>query len=290
MADCAVNYEVMREKEYRYAMERPATAKKVAIVGGGVAGMEAARIATLRGHEVTLYEKSDRLGGIIPSVADMPKLYMHELNNIVKYLTRELERLGVKVKLNTEVDAALLSKAAPDAVILATGSKDAVPDIPGVDGPNVVTLLQYLRKEGEIGDTVGVLGGHEGAEAAVSLARQGKDVTILEEDDHIADATFLKYVGRQLLLQRYLDEEGVKVLTDAKVEKMGENSVTYTHDGKREELGFDTLLLALGREPHDRLASDLADTVPELYKIGDCLEPHSVRHSIHSASRAALDI
>ncbi len=290
MADCAVNYEVMREKEYRYAMERPVTPKKVSIVGGGVAGMEAARIATLRGHEVTLYEKSGRLGGIIPSVADMPKLYTHELNNIVKYLTRQLEKLGVKVKLNTEVDAALLSKAAPDAVILATGSKDSVPDIPGVDGPNVVTLLQYLRKEAEIGDKVVLLGGHEGAEAAVSLARQGKDVTILEEGDHIADATFLKYVGRQLLLQRYLDEEGVEVLTDAKVEKMGENSVTYTRDGKREELGFDTLLLALGREPHDRLASDLADTVPKLYKIGDCLEPHSVRHSIHSAARAALDI
>ncbi len=290
MADCAINYEVMHEKDYRYAMERPVTPKKVAVVGGGVAGMEAARIATLRGHEVTVYEKSDRLGGIIPFVAGMPKLYMHELNNIVKYLTRQLEKLGVEVKLKTEVDAALLSRSPADVVIFATGSKDYVPDTPGADGPNVVTLLRYLRKEAEIGDKVMVLGGHEGAEAAVSLARQGKQVTILEEGDHIADATFLKYEGRQLLLQRYLDEEGVEVSTNVKVTEIGKNSVTCILDGKKEQLGFDTLLLALGRVADDDLASDVTDALPQVYKIGDCLEPHSVRHSIHSAARAALDI
>jgi 2-enoate reductase len=290
MADCAINYEVMRERDYRYAMERPVNAKKVAIIGGGVAGMEAARVATLRGHEVTLYEKTDRLGGLIPLVADMPKLYMHELDNIVSHLTRQLDKLGVEVKLNTDVNVDLLANEGPDVVILATGSKEYVPDIPGIDGPNVVTLLQYLREEEQIGDEVVVLGGHEGAEAAVSLARQGKDVTILEESDHIADASFLKYIGRQLLLQQYLDEEGVQILTGVKVERIGKNSVTYTHAGKKRELAFDTLLVALGRVSDDQPAANLSDVAPEVYRVGDCLEPHSIRHSIHSAARVALVI
>jgi len=290
MADCAINYEVTREREYRCAIGRPVDAKKVAIVGGGVAGMEAARLATLRGHEVTLYEKSDQLGGLIPLVADMPKLYMHELTNIVSHLRRQMDKLGVKVELNTEVNEDLLAKERPDVVILATGSKEYVPDIPGVNSSNVVTLLQYLRREAETGDEVVVLGGHEGAEAAVSLARQGKDVTVLEESDHIADASFLKYVGRQLLLQQYLDEEGVQILTGVKVERIGKNSVTYTHAGKKNELAFDTLLVALGRVSDYHLAADLSDVAPEVYRVGDCLEPHSIRHSIHSAARVALDI
>jgi 2,4-dienoyl-CoA reductase-like NADH-dependent reductase (Old Yellow Enzyme family)/thioredoxin reductase len=289
-ADCAINYEVTREAEYRWALERPVEAKKVAVVGGGVAGMEAARVATLRGHEVTLYEKSDRLGGLIPLVADMPRLYMHELDNIVEYLSTQLEKLNVAVKLNTEADSKLLAKARPDVVILATGSEEYVPQVPGSDGANVVTLFQYLRGETEMGDKVVVWGGHEGAEVAVSLSRQGKKVTLLEESDSVADATFLKYVGRQLLLQSYLDEEGVKVVTGATVEEIGDNTVSYTKNGQREEVGFDRLLLALGRVPSDRLVAQLGGVVPVVHKIGDCLEPHSVRHSIHSAARVALEL
>ncbi len=290
MADCAVNYEVTREARYRWAMDRPVDPKRVAVVGGGVAGMEAARLASLRGHQVTLYEKSDRLGGLIPLVADMPRLYMHELNNVVEYLSGQLDRLSVDVKLKTEVNSDLLAKARPDVVIVATGSEERVPDVPGADGPNVVTLLQYLRGEAEIGDTVVVWGGHEGAEAAVSLARQGKKVTLLEESDTIADATFLKYVGRQMLLEGYLKEDGVEIVTGVSVETIGDKSVSYKRDGKRGEIEFDTLLLALGRVPSDELAMELAGVVPEVAKVGDCLEPHSIRHSIHSAARVALEL
>jgi 2,4-dienoyl-CoA reductase-like NADH-dependent reductase (Old Yellow Enzyme family)/thioredoxin reductase len=290
MADCAINFEVMREGAYRAAMSRPVQPQKVAIVGGGVAGMEAARLAALRGHKVTIYEKSDRLGGLIPLVGAMPRLYMHELENIVEYLSIQLEKLGVDIKLKTEADAALLSKSSPDVVILATGSKERLPDVPGARGPNVVTLLQYLRGEADIGHHVVVWGGHEGAEAAVSLARQDKQVTILEESDSVADATFLKYGGRQLLLKSYLEEEGVDIVTGATVEKVGESSVTYARDGQQAEVAFDTLLVALGRLPSDELADQLRDVVPLLHLVGDCLEPHSIRHSMHSAARVALEI
>ena len=290
MADCAVNYEVMREGAYRSAMDRPVEPRKVAVVGGGVAGMEAARQAALRGHKVILYERSDRLGGLIPLVADMPRLYMHELNNIVEYLSTQLDKSNVEIKLGTEADANLLSKAKPDVVILATGSVERVPDIPGIDDPRVVTLLQYLHGETEIGDRVIVWGGHEGAEAAVSLARQGKEVTILEESDDVADASFLKYVGRQLLLKMYLDEEGVRVVTGATVQEIGDGTVAYSRNGKREEMGFDTLLVALGRVPADELGARLAGVVPMVHKVGDCLQPHSIRHSIHSAARVALEV
>jgi len=290
MADCAINYEVMRERPYQSAMDSPCDPKKVAIVGGGVAGMEAARVAKLRGHKVTLYERSDRLGGIIPLVADMPRLYMHELDNIVKYLSTQLEKLNVEVKLKSEVNAGSLAKAKPDAVILATGSKEYTPQVPGIDGPNVVTLLQYLRGEAKIGEKVVVWGGHEGAEAAVSLARQGKNVTLVEESDSVADATFLKYIGRQLLLQKYLDEEGVDTITEASIQEIGETSVVYERAGKREKIECDTVLLAVGRVPDDDLADQLRDVTPAVHKVGDCLEPHSIRHSIHSAARVALEL
>ncbi len=290
MADCAVNYEVTREGHYRWAMERPVDPKRVAVVGGGVAGMEAARVAALRGHQVTLYEKSDRLGGLIPVVANTPRLYMNELDNIVEYLSTQMDKLGVEVQLNTEADADLLAKATPDVVFLATGSREQLPDVPGVQGPNVVTLLQYLRGEAQVGERVVVWGGHEGAEAAVSLARQGKKVTILEASASVADASFLKYVGRQMLLRNYLNEEGVEVLTRSVVERIGENSLTYRHNGKKKEISFDTLVVALGRVPNDQLANRLREVAPEVFLVGDCLEPHSIRHSIHSAARVALEI
>jgi 2,4-dienoyl-CoA reductase-like NADH-dependent reductase (Old Yellow Enzyme family)/thioredoxin reductase len=289
-ADCAINYEVTQEAEYRSALHRPVEPQKVAVVGGGVAGMEAARVAALRGHKVILYERSERLGGLIPLVSDMPRLYMHELNNIVEYLSTQLAKLNVDVRLKTEATADLLSKAGQDVVILATGSTERLPDVPGVNGSNVVTLLEYLRGEAEIGHKVVVWGGHEGAEAAVSLARQEKQVTILEESASVADATFLKYVGRQLLLRKYLDEEAVEIVTGATIQEIGKSSLTYSHKGKQEEISFDTLLIALGRVPNDRLAGQLKDVVPVLHRVGDCLEPHSIRHSIHSAARVALEI
>jgi 2,4-dienoyl-CoA reductase-like NADH-dependent reductase (Old Yellow Enzyme family)/thioredoxin reductase len=290
MADCAINYEVTREGAYRWALERPVEPKRVMVVGGGVAGMEAARVATLRGHLVTLYEKSDHLGGLVPVVADMPRLYMHELDNIVDYLSTQLDKLGVDIKLQTEVTADLLAEAKPDVVILATGGREQLPAVPGVAGPNVVTLLQYLRGEAEIGERVVVWGGHEGAEAAVSLARQGKKVTMLEESDSVADASFLKYVGRQMLLQNYLDEEGVDVLKESVVEAIEENSLTYRQRGEKKEIGFDTLVVAQGRLPNDQLSKMFSGVVPEVYCVGDCLKPHSIRHSIHSAARTALEI
>jgi 2,4-dienoyl-CoA reductase-like NADH-dependent reductase (Old Yellow Enzyme family)/thioredoxin reductase len=290
MADCAVNYEVTREGYYRWAMGRPVEPKRVVVVGGGVAGMEAARVAALRGHQVTLYEKSARLGGLIPLVANMRRLYMNELANIVDYLSSQIDALGVRVELNTEADAELLMRAKPDVVILATGSREQLPDLPGVNGPKVITLLQYLRGEAQVGENVVVWGGHEGAEAAVSLARQGKKVTVLEASASFAEASFLKYVGRQMLLQNYLDEEGAEILTGSVVEAIGENSLTYRRNGEKKDIGFDTLLVALGRVPNDRLASQLRDLTPELLVVGDCLEPHSIRHSIHSAARAALEI
>jgi 2-enoate reductase len=154
----------------------------------------------------------------------------------------------------------------------------------------VVTLLQYLRGEAKIGDGVVVWGGHEGAEAAVSIARQGKNVTLVEESDSVADATFLKYVGRQLLLQKYLDEEGVDIVTEATIHEIGENSIAYERAGKREKMECDTVLLAVGRIPDDDLANQLKDITPAVHRVGDCLEPHSIRHSIHSAARVALEL
>ncbi|MBS7642990.1 FAD-dependent oxidoreductase [Candidatus Bathyarchaeota archaeon] len=286
VARCAVNWEFGREIRY-LELKKAEKPKDVLIVGGGIAGMEAARVATLRGHRVTIYEKK-KLGGIINIASDIPYLYTTDLKQIADWLITQNRKLGVEVK-EQEVTPELVEKLNPDAVIVATGSLPLIPDIPGIRGPNVITLDDYLWEKPELGKKIVVLGGVEGAEISVSLARQNKSVTLVSETDNIIGAPYLFNPMRTAaLLLVYIPEAKVNVITNAKVKEITKDGVRILDkEGKEQFLEADNVVLAFGRKPVDELAKALRGKVKELYTIGDCVKPGAVYNAIDDANHVA---
>lgn len=192
------------------------------------------------------------------------------------------------MKLRTEADVELIKKLAPDIVVIATGSTPIIPNIPGVELPHVMTVDKYLWERPEVGDKVVVLGNEEPAEVALSLARDGKSVTIISPTKSYMDAPYLYYSVRQYLLNLYLKEAGVKIVTEAKIERITREGVEIiTKEGKRELAEADNVILAFGRKPEDKLAKELKGIVPQVIVIGDAKKPAHIQHAIHSANIVA---
>jgi 2,4-dienoyl-CoA reductase-like NADH-dependent reductase (Old Yellow Enzyme family)/thioredoxin reductase len=288
---CAVNPGYGKERDY-YEIRKAARPKRIMVAGGGPAGMEFARVATLRGHEVVLYEKQDRLGGLVNLASSFPHLRTHDLRNIVTYLRGQLEKLGVQVHLGHEVTAALVEKEQPDVLVVATGSQPNWPNIPGVLHPMVVHYEEYLRGNATIGDRVVVVGGVEGAEVAVSLALQGKEVYFIEKSGNPTKAPYLLDPVRcQLLVEEYIPKTGVKLRLHQKVVEIGDGRVvTVDRDGRQEVYAADSVVVTCGRLPNELLKEALEGKVPELYPIGDCRQPRSIGWATHEAAHWARHV
>ena len=272
---CAVNYEFGKDVSAG-EMKKAETPKKVMVIGGGVAGMEASRILALRGHKVTLYEKNNELGGTTKLAASIPNVLTRELHRAIEFRKNELEKLKVKVHLNKKVTSKEIEKTRPDVVVLATGSFPSRPDVAGIDRENVFTYEDYLKGKAEIGEKVVVLGGHHGAETALSLARSGKKVTLVEASANTAAPPYI-YLGRMLVLQGFLQEENVEILTGHKARQIRGNGIVVVDKEQNEKvIDADTVILALGREPNRDLAQNLDGNMSEVYEIGDCVEPLNI--------------
>ncbi|MFQ5666823.1 MAG: FAD-dependent oxidoreductase, partial [Candidatus Binatia bacterium] len=280
-----------REREY-YQLRPPLRRKKVLIAGGGPGGMEFARVAAERGHDVTLYEKSDRLGGLVKLASAFPLLRTRELRNIIMYLRHEMERLAVRVMLHREVTPHLVEVEQPDVAVIATGSLPNWPAIDGVLSPIVHQYEDYLAGKAQIGQRVVVIGAVEGAEIALSLARQKKEVTLVEKSGDLAKGPYLLDPVRvQMLTQEYLPAEGVRLRLRRKATEINCGSVRLIDKhGAEEVLPADSVIVACGRLPNEFLKEALADKVPELYAIGDCLQPRSIGAAIHEAAYWAREI
>jgi NADPH-dependent 2,4-dienoyl-CoA reductase/sulfur reductase-like enzyme len=282
---CALNARAGKEAEYTI---KPALKpKKVLVVGGGPAGMEAARVAAQRGHQVILLEKKDRLGGNL-NIAAIPPFKKEDICHVIRYFCRQMELRGVEVKLNQQATPELIEQSKPDVVIVATGASAIVPDIPGVKGNNVASALDVLTDDKVTGGKVVIIGGGMiGCETAEFLAEKGKKITILEMLGRIGND--ITPSDRWVIMQR-LRNAGIRMEARIKAEEITDKGVRASRDNSSEFFEGDTVVLAIGLKSNDELFRKLQGKVPALYSIGDCIEPRRVAEAVESGLKVAREI
>jgi len=294
---CPINYDISPES---LPLSPAETSKNVLVIGGGVAGMEAARVCALRGHNITLMEKGPKLGGTVASLSLDP--LTSEFVNFVDYLRIKMEKLKIKVKLNTEADEAVIDDMKPDAIILATGATLIIPDkAQGKSG--VFDHIEALNRREEIGRRVIIWGLMYGAELALSLAAEGKDVVLLGEagentlNAHASDTR--KYWVLRKLSDINVVREGPaaarvsnpKVLFNTKVKEITAEGIEIEdQQGQKSVLPFDTLIISRGRRKNDALFEQLEGKAPAVYKIGDCAAAGNIQKAVWSANEVARKI
>jgi len=282
---CAVNPTCGKEREYELS---PAPEpKSVLVIGGGPGGLEAAIVAARRGHKVALWERGPQLGGnLLPA---MQPDFKRDIRRLVEYLTAQVRKLGVSVQLMKEATPNNVLDANPDVVIIATGSDPIVPDLPGIERGNVSTAVEVLLGRKKVGDRVVVAGGgFVGCETAVFLARQGKKVTIIEMLDRLMPPTEQPvFAINEMMLRKMIEESGIKVLTNTKLLEVQEGRVVVESQGTKKQIECDSLVLALGLRPRNRLEKALDGRVKQVFTIGDAAEPRRIINAIWEGFHAA---
>lgn len=283
-ATCIYNPDAGMEPET--SIKRAVQSKLVLIAGGGPGGLEAARVAALRGHHVMLFEKTGKPGGRFNLACVGP--FKQEFSLVVKWLFNQIGQLGVQVELNTEVTPELVEKMHPDAVIVATGAIPTLPPIEGIERQNVVFGEDILAGKTNMGHKAVIIGGGGiGTEVADFMSQQGKKVTIVEMLPEIGMATGIPCIVAQLLLPR-LVSHGVEIRTHATVRKIVEAGVLIEVDGKEEMITqIDQVIIATGATPVNELAARLKGKVPEIYVVGDAKEVRTALEATHEGAAAA---
>jgi 2,4-dienoyl-CoA reductase-like NADH-dependent reductase (Old Yellow Enzyme family)/thioredoxin reductase len=269
---CNVNPVCGIEGEYKQMKAK--TSKKVVVIGGGLAGMEAAIVLAQRGHQVSLYEKESKLGGQWNILAS----YRPEVSSLTKYLSRELTMSGVEVHNDTQVDVELVKKLQPDAVVIATGAKQKLPDVPGIEGKNVVLANDVLSGKVRTGREVVVIGsGLVGMETAVFLGKQGHKVSIVDIVDIGKD---VGYTLKEALLEEII-KYGIYLYPNSTLDRITENGLNIVIFNETILLKANTVVIAIGSVSNNDLYQELKGLVPELHIIGDSLEPRHSLAAIH---------
>jgi 2,4-dienoyl-CoA reductase (NADPH2) len=264
--------------------------------------MEAARVASLRGHEVILYEKERKLGGQLPLAALIKGLEIEDQSALIGYLMANITAQGVKIRTGVQFDDSAIEQIKPDVVILATGGIPFTPEIPGLNKKNVLAgsdlyrmvkfplrvlgpkFLNWLTKLWmPIGKRVVIVGGAiHGCELAEFLVKRKRIVTIVEESMELGSG--MVSINKTRLLE-WLNKKGVTMLTDVKYEKiLDEGLVVITKEGNRHTVETDTIILATGFSPNSEMVKPLTGKVPEVHLIGDCKKPGLIIDAIHDGS------
>lgn len=285
LLNCAVNPQAARERVNAY--EPILKKKKVLIVGGGVAGCEAARVLAIRGHQPVVYEKGSRLGGnLIPGGA--PDFKEDDIA-LADWYTNELNRLGVHVHLNTELNEEEIKAMDYDTVILATGSKPKVFSLG--DDSHTYTAEQVLLKQKDAGKkTVVVGGGLVGCETALWLAQNGIHVTIVEALDKVMAVNGPLCAANKEMLEALLPFNGVEIITGAKVTEFANGEVKVDTKEGSKTIMSDSIILSVGYKEENTLYNNLQFDIPDLYLLGDAKKVSNIMYAIWDAFEVANHI
>ncbi len=299
---CVQNPSVGREKRLGAGtLKQAARKKRVLVVGGGVAGLKTAEIAARRGHEVTLYEKEQQLGGQIRLAEKTPT--RKELGEMVRYLQIQIQKLGVTTRLGVEANCESILAEEADAVVVATGAvpiRDTIlyskanvhVEVPGLDQENVVTIWDVLEERVPVGDKVVVVDGeaHYRTLSVIEyLTSQGKSVQVIT---HFSNPTlFIPYHVDRMYYARRVPEQGIKVMAGTEVKEISGSNVMTFHafiPGREKTIeGVDTIVWAAGVRSNDSLYFELKGKVKELYRIGDSAAPRPMEHAFFEGEEVA---
>jgi 2,4-dienoyl-CoA reductase-like NADH-dependent reductase (Old Yellow Enzyme family)/thioredoxin reductase len=314
---CAVNPEIGNEMDSRHAL--PQTNKKTALIaGGGVAGMQAALTASQRGHQVILFEKSDRLGGALRCEENVP--FKKHLAEYLDYQARMISRAPIDVRMGTVLTPEFAKAANADVIIAALGARPLIPDIPGINGHNVLGAEEAYYFPEKTGQNVVIIGGGlVGIEVGIYLAGLGRKVAIIEMMESLNDGGNLCHA---LALNNEIKRFGIRVSTAIRVIEINQkgliggyvgNAFTLpvsktvgvapgtsntfgrairadTDKGSRQFFPADTVIYAIGQQPLHAEADSLRFCAPEFYQIGDCLAAKNIQQATSMAFAIARDI
>ena len=318
---CLYNVRAGRESELK--IKKAKKKKKVMIIGGGPGGMEAARVAALRGHDVHLFEKTDVLGGQLRYAYIPPG--REEIVNVISFLENQIKKLNVNIELSKKVDTATINKLKPDVVIAATGGVPLIPKITGIKEKNVVVAEDVFDNRVKVGKDVVIIGGGTiGCEIALHTAKMGamdpevacfllknkvidgdkaveltskgkRNITILEMKNKIGGRFG---ISTRWVIMKQIVDAGINSITGIKVKNMSTKSikkkdkvcVTY-EDGKKDiKIFADTVIIAAGYKSNQDPTRKLNGKIDELYRIGDCVEVRTALEAIHEGFEVGLRI
>ena len=318
---CLYNVRAGRESELK--IKKAKKKKKVMIIGGGPGGMEAARVAALRGHDVHLFEKTDVLGGQLRYAYIPPG--REEIVNVISFLENQIKKLNVNIELSKKVDTVTINKLKPDVVIAATGGVPLIPKITGIKEKNVVVAEDVFDNRVKVGKDVVIIGGGTiGCEIALHTAKMGamdpevacfllknkvidgdkaveltskgkRNITILEMKNKIGGRFG---ISTRWVIMKQIVDAGINSITGIKVKNMSTKSikkkdkvcVTYEDDKKDIKIFADTVIIAAGYKSNQDPTRKLNGKIDELYRIGDCVEVRTALEAIHEGFEVGLRI
>lgn len=284
---CAVN-PFTGQEHLKRAFQPKVEKKRVFVIGGGTAGMVAALTAKKRGHQVTLYEKSNQLGGQLCLAAKPPG--KEKIGWFNDYLRNQIKQERVKVILNQTVTKQMIFRQNPDALIVATGAVPLIPNIPGIKRRFVHSGWEILEGKKKINNKVVMVagGGTVGCETALFLAPNNKKVIIVEMMNDIA--LDMEPISRSDLISK-IQEAKIEVLLRKKIEGIERDGfILLTYEQNQERLRVDIVVLALGATPLNILSKELSTKVKKIYIVGDCYRPRRIMDAVHEGFQAAISL